>query len=51
VNAVPDAIDVALIVTGELEAAGVACTVGGSIASSVAGEPRSTIDIVGTVSV
>lgn len=44
-NPLPDPIDVALIVARELEAAGVAYTVGGSIASSMAGEPRSTIDI------
>jgi len=45
VNPVPDPIDVALVVAREFEAAGVAYTIGGSIASSVAGEPRSTIDI------
>ena len=44
-NPLPDPIDIALVVARELEAAGVAYTVGGSIASSVAGEPRSTIDI------
>jgi hypothetical protein len=37
---------VALAVTGALDALGVEHTVGGSIASSFAGEPRSTIDIV-----
>jgi hypothetical protein len=45
VSSIPDPIDIALVVARELEAAGVAYTVGGSIASSVAGEPRSTIDI------
>jgi hypothetical protein len=44
----PDAIDpirVALEVTRALDALGIANTVGGSIASSYAGEPRSTVDI------
>jgi len=40
-----DPIDVALRVTSALDALGVGHTIGGSIASSVAGEPRSTIDI------
>jgi len=40
-----DPIDVALRVTDALDALGVASTVGGSIASSFAGEPRSTLDI------
>ena len=40
-----DPIDVALRVTGALHTLGVGHTIGGSIASSVAGEPRSTIDI------
>jgi hypothetical protein len=40
-----DAIDVALRVTGALDRVGVLHTIGGSIASSVAGEPRSTLDI------
>jgi hypothetical protein len=40
-----DPIEVALTVIRALDALGVASTVGGSIASSVAGEPRSTIDI------
>ena len=40
-----DPIDVALRVTAALDALGVDHTIGGSIASSVAGEPRSTIDI------
>ena len=41
----PDAYEVVLAVTRALDALGVASTVGGSIASSFAGEPRSTIDI------
>ena len=40
-----DPIDVALRVTSALDALGVGHTIGGSIASSIAGEPRSTIDI------
>lgn len=40
-----DPIGVALIVTRALDALGVGHTIGGSIASSIAGEPRSTIDI------
>jgi len=40
-----DPIAVALAVTRALDALGVANTIGGSIASSYAGEPRSTIDI------
>ena len=36
---------VALTVVRALESLGVASTVGGSIASSFAGEPRSTIDV------
>lgn len=40
-----DPISVALEVTGVLDALGVTHTIGGSIASSVAGEPRSTIDV------
>jgi hypothetical protein len=40
-----DPLEVALIVLGHLDALGIAHTVGGSIASSFAGEPRSTIDI------
>lgn len=40
-----DPIDVALRVTAVLDTLGVRHTIGGSIASSVAGEPRSTIDI------
>lgn len=40
-----DPFGVALTVTQALDALGVASTIGGSIASSFAGEPRSTIDI------
>lgn len=40
-----DPIDVALAVTRALDAIGAASTIGGSLASSVAGEPRSTVDI------
>jgi hypothetical protein len=40
-----DPIGIALLVTRVLETIGVAHTIGGSIASSFAGEPRSTADI------
>ncbi len=40
-----DPIAVALSVTRVLEALGIVHTIGGSIASSFAGEPRSTVDI------
>lgn len=40
-----DPFAVALSVTSALDALGIASTIGGSIASSFAGEPRSTIDI------
>jgi hypothetical protein len=40
-----DPIDTALLVVRQLDAMGIPHTVGGSIASSFAGEPRSTIDI------
>lgn len=40
-----DPLDVALSVTGVLDALGIQHTIGGSIAASFAGEPRSTIDI------
>ena len=40
-----DPLGVALMVTAVLDRLGVAWTVGGSLASSVAGEPRSTIDV------
>jgi hypothetical protein len=45
VTAPVDPIAVALAVTEVLETLGIAHTVGGSIASSIAGEPRATIDI------
>jgi hypothetical protein len=41
----PDPLAVALTVAGVLEGLGVRYTTGGSIASSAAGEPRSTMDI------
>jgi hypothetical protein len=41
----PDPIAIALMVTRVLDTIGVRHTIGGSIASSFAGEPRSTIDI------
>lgn len=40
-----DPIAVALVVAATLEALGIRYTTGGSIASSIAGEPRSTVDI------
>jgi hypothetical protein len=40
-----DPLDTALLVAHHLDAMGILHTVGGSIASSFAGEPRSTIDI------
>lgn len=40
-----DPIDTALLVASHLEALGIVYTIGGSIASSFAGEPRSTIDV------
>lgn len=40
-----DPIAVALAVVRELDALGIVSTIGGSIASSIAGEPRSSIDI------
>ena len=40
-----DPIDIALAVVHTLDALGITSTIGGSIASSIAGEPRSTIDI------
>jgi hypothetical protein len=45
VTAAFDAIAVALRVTEVLDRLGVLHTIGGSIASSVAGEPRSTLDV------
>jgi hypothetical protein len=44
-TATVDPIAVALRVAETLERLGVPCTIGGSIAASFAGEPRSTIDI------
>lgn len=44
-NAPIDPIGVALAVAGVLDTLGIAHTIGGSIASSFAGEPRSTLDI------
>lgn len=44
-TAAVDPYAVALVVIRALDAVGALCTVGGSIASSFAGEPRSTIDI------
>jgi hypothetical protein len=40
-----DPIAIALTVARELDALGIIHTIGGSIASSIAGEPRSTLDI------
>ena len=40
-----DPVSVALLVTAALDELGVAHTIGGSLASSFAGEPRSTVDI------
>lgn len=40
-----DPIETALLVAGHLDALGIPHTVGGSLASSFAGEPRSTVDI------
>lgn len=40
-----DAISVAVLVGGILEGIGVRYAIGGSIASSIAGEPRATIDV------
>lgn len=40
-----DPIGIAIVVAGHLEALGILHTVGGSIASSFAGDPRSTVDI------
>jgi hypothetical protein len=40
-----DPIETALLVARHLEAMGILYTIGGSIASSFAGEPRSTVDI------
>jgi hypothetical protein len=40
-----DPIDTALVIARHLDALGILHTIGGSIASSFAGEPRSTVDI------
>lgn len=40
-----DPVPVALAVTAVLDALGIAHTIGGSLASSFAGEPRSTVDV------
>jgi hypothetical protein len=45
VSVPPDPIAVACRVVDVLTTLGISCTVGGSIAASFAGEPRSTIDI------
>ena len=42
---VSDPVHVALIVAEALENCGVRCLVGGSLASAVSGEPRSTLDV------
>lgn len=44
-SAVLDALDVALLVAGALETIGCEYFVGGSVASSLQGEPRATNDI------
>ena len=44
-NRADDQIDVAIRVSKVLDAIGVRHTIGGSIAASIAGEPRSTVDI------
>ena len=44
-SAPPDPIVVALLVANALEALGITYTVGGSLASSMSGEPRSTLDV------
>jgi hypothetical protein len=45
VTRIPDPIGTALLVIRQLDAQGVLSTVGGSIAASFAGEPRSTVDV------
>ena len=42
---IPDPISVALLVADAFETLGLRYTVGGSLASSVSGEPRSTLDV------
>lgn len=44
-TAIPEPIAVALLVADALEALGLRYTVGGSLASSMSGEPRSTLDV------
>ena len=44
-TAIPEPIAVALLVADALEALGLQYTVGGSLASSMSGEPRSTLDV------
>lgn len=44
-TAIPEPIAVALLVAEVLDALGIAYTVGGSLASSMSGEPRSTLDV------
>ena len=44
-SAPPDPIAVALLVADALEALGIKYTIGGSLASSMSGEPRSTLDV------
>lgn len=44
-TAVPEPIAVALLVADALDALGIRYTVGGSLASSMSGEPRSTLDV------
>jgi len=45
VTGIPDPISVALLVADAFETLGLRYTVGGSLASSVSGEPRSTLDV------
>ena len=44
-TAIPDPIAVALLVADAIERLGLRYTVGGSLASSMSGEPRSTLDV------
>lgn len=44
-SAIPEPIGVALVVSEALEKLGLRYTVGGSLASSMSGEPRSTLDV------
>jgi hypothetical protein len=45
VTGIPDPIAVALVVADALETLGLPYTIGGSLASSMSGEPRSTLDV------